>query len=46
MSELGLEPGPFVGKLIDLISESYAAGEINNRKEAIDFARTVIKNES
>ncbi|MAT08060.1 MAG: CCA tRNA nucleotidyltransferase [Dehalococcoidia bacterium] len=46
MSELGLEPGPFVGKLIDLISESYAAGEINNRKEAIDFAKTVIKNES
>lgn len=46
MSELGLEPGPFVGKLIDLIGESYAAGEINSRRQAIDFARTLIKNDS
>ena len=46
MSALGLEPSPFVGKLIDLISESYATGEINTRKEAIDFARTLIKNEN
>tara|TARA_Y100000590_G_C15744919_1_gene1021613 strand:+ start:3450 stop:4946 length:1497 start_codon:yes stop_codon:yes gene_type:complete len=46
MSELGLEPGPVVGKLIDLIGESYAAGEINTRREAIDFARTLIKNDS
>ncbi|PZC46221.1 MAG: poly(A) polymerase [Chloroflexi bacterium] len=46
MSALGLESGPVVGTLIDSISESYAAGEINTRKEAIDFARTLIKNEN
>ena len=46
MSALSLESGPVVGTLIDSISESYAAGEINTRKEAIDFARTLIKNEN
>lgn len=44
MSALALEPGPIVGKLICSISEAHAAGDINNRQEAIDFARALIKN--
>lgn len=34
-----LTPGPLVGRLLDAIREAQAAGEINDREEALLFAR-------
>jgi tRNA nucleotidyltransferase/poly(A) polymerase len=37
--ELGLPPGPEIGRLLDLIEEEQAAGTITTREEALDFVR-------
>jgi tRNA nucleotidyltransferase/poly(A) polymerase len=37
--ELGIEPGPEVGRLLELIAEERAAGTISTRKEALDLVR-------
>jgi hypothetical protein len=37
--ELGLEPGPEVGRILDLIEEEQAAGTIRTRQEALDLVR-------
>ena len=37
--ELGLEPGPEVGRILDLIEEERAAGTIRTREEALQLAR-------
>jgi tRNA nucleotidyltransferase/poly(A) polymerase len=37
--ELGIEPGPEVGRLLDLIEEERAAGTISTRDEALELAR-------
>lgn len=39
MEALCLEPGPEVGRLLRLIEEAQAAGEITSRLEALHFAR-------
>lgn len=39
MNELKLEPGRIVGQLLEAIREGQATGEINQREEAISFAR-------
>jgi len=41
ISALELEPGPVVGRLLEIIREAHAAGEIASREEAIALARTV-----
>jgi tRNA nucleotidyltransferase/poly(A) polymerase len=41
ISALELEPGPVVGRLLEMIREAHAAGEIDSREEAIALARTV-----
>ena len=38
MQELGLEPGPRVGILLEKINEAWAAGEVNTREEALALA--------
>ena len=38
MQELGLEPGPKVGILLEKIEEARAAGEVNTREEALAMA--------
>ena len=38
MQELGLEPGPRVGRLLEQINEARAAGEISTREEALALA--------
>lgn len=40
IAALDLEPGPEVGRLLRLIEEAQAAGEIETRKEAVELART------
>jgi hypothetical protein len=37
--ELGLEPGPEIGRILELIAEERAAGTISTREEALDLAR-------
>jgi len=39
MHELGLEPGPRVGELLELLREAAFAGEVSSREEAIEYAR-------
>ena len=39
MRELGLEAGPRVGELLELLRESQFAGEVSSREEALDLAR-------
>ena len=38
MQELGLEPGPKIGVLLEKINEARAAGEVNTREEALALA--------
>jgi poly(A) polymerase len=38
MRRLKLEPGPIVGRLLDLISEAQAEGKIHSKEEAVWFA--------
>src|SRR4051812_28439585 len=37
--ELGIEPGPEVGRLLELVAEERAAGTISTREEALDLVR-------
>jgi hypothetical protein len=37
--ELGLEPGPEIGRLLEEIAEEQAAGTIATKEEALDYAR-------
>jgi tRNA nucleotidyltransferase/poly(A) polymerase len=37
--ELGLPPGPEIGKLLELIAEEQAAGTISTREEALELVR-------
>ncbi|NIS79147.1 MAG: HD domain-containing protein [Anaerolineales bacterium] len=39
MQDLGLDPGPEVGKLLEAIREAQAAGEVVSREQALEFAR-------
>jgi len=39
MTELGLQPGRVVGQLLEAIREGQATGRIENREQALDFAR-------
>jgi hypothetical protein len=39
MSELGLEPGPQIGKLLDDIREGQVTGEVQSAEDALNIAR-------
>jgi len=39
MRELGLAPGPEIGRLLEEVREAQAAGEIHTRDEALELAR-------
>jgi Poly A polymerase head domain len=44
--ELGLEPGPAIGRILDAIDEERAAGTISTRDEALALARELAAQES
>jgi hypothetical protein len=44
--ELGLEPGPAIGRILDAIDEERAAGTISTREEALALARELAAAES
>jgi putative nucleotidyltransferase with HDIG domain len=39
MDAFGLAPGPLVGKLLDVVNEAYASGELSTREEALALIR-------
>ena len=39
--ELGIEPGPAVGRILDAIDEERAAGTISTREDALELARAL-----
>jgi tRNA nucleotidyltransferase/poly(A) polymerase len=41
--ELGLAPGPEIGRVLALVEEERAAGTISTRQEALEFARRVME---
>ncbi len=43
--ELGIKPGPAVGRILDAIDEERAAGTISTREEALELARTLAAEE-
>jgi putative nucleotidyltransferase with HDIG domain len=45
MSALGLEPGPQVGRLLEVVREAQAAGEVSTREEALALAKNVLRGE-
>jgi poly(A) polymerase len=42
MSELGLEPGPKVGELLELVREAAFAGEVSSADDALELARKTL----
>jgi hypothetical protein len=35
MNNFDLAPGPLIGKLLDMVNEAYASGDLNTRDEAL-----------
>jgi poly(A) polymerase len=46
MAELGLSPGPALGRILDALAEAEAIGEVTTRAAALDRARALIETES
>lgn len=43
MECFGLTPGPRIGKLLDLVHEAQATGDISSREEALELARAILE---
>jgi hypothetical protein len=41
--DLGVEPGPAVGRLLELVAEERAVGTISTRDEALDLVRRELR---
>jgi tRNA nucleotidyltransferase/poly(A) polymerase len=46
MRELGLKPGPEVGRLLEAIREAQATGEVSDREQALAVARRALEEKS
>ena len=46
MEELGLDPGPQLGALLELVEEARAAGEITSRDEALSLVSEVLRRQA
>lgn len=42
IAEFGLSPGPELGRLLELVREAQASGDVNTREQALDFVRRYI----
>ena len=42
--ELGLKPGKEIGKVLALVYEAQASGQVQDRKEALELARSILAN--
>jgi poly(A) polymerase len=45
IDELGLPPGPLVGKILSMVRESQLDGQTHNRDQALSFARRLFESE-
>ena len=45
LAELGLSPGPGIGRLLETLREAQAAGEVQTREEALAFAGRICKSQ-
>jgi hypothetical protein len=45
MSAFGLRPGPMIGRLLTLIDEAHASGEVRTREEALALAQREVNKE-
>ena len=43
IKEFGLQPGPEIGEVLEILQETQAAGEVTTRQEAIDFVKRFFK---
>ncbi len=43
MDIFGLSPGPIIGQLLEALRESQAAGQVDNRSQAVDFIHRQIR---
>ena len=43
MQELGLSPGPVIGRILELLREQQVAGQIQNRPQAVEAAREIYR---
>ncbi len=41
--KLGLAPGPEIGRLLRLLEEAQAVGQIASQEEALNFARQAVQ---
>lgn len=46
MTELKISPGPLVGRLLEMVREAQAAGEVSTREEALDLARAHLSDQA
>jgi hypothetical protein len=45
-SELGIEPGPDLGRLLAVLEEASYAGEVTGADQAVEYARRLRENAS
>lgn len=43
IDELNIPPGPVIGKLLEVIREAQATGQVSTRKQALDLARNWVR---
>jgi hypothetical protein len=41
MQELGMAPGPELGRVLEALTEAQAAGEVTTREQALEQARAL-----
>ncbi len=46
MKTFGLSPGPRVGELLEALREAQAAGEVTTRKQALDYIKHLLNNQT
>jgi poly(A) polymerase len=42
IDRFGLKPGPGIGRLLEAVREAQAAGELNNKEEALNYIQDLL----
>jgi len=46
MEKFGISPGPELGELLEALREAQAAGEVSDRKQALDYIGHLLNNQT
>ncbi len=46
IAELGVEPGPIIGEILECLREAQAVGEITTREAALELARAILEDQT